>query len=50
VKKQLVVYSALEVAEEALESHEVGLPGVVHIETDMLHDIGDVWPGEGEVL
>jgi hypothetical protein len=35
---------------EALESREVGLPGVVHMETDLLHGVGDVRPGEGEVL
>jgi hypothetical protein len=50
VKKQPVVDGAPEVAEEALESRGVGLLGVVHMETDLLHSIGDVRPGEGEVL
>jgi hypothetical protein len=50
VKKQPVVDGAPEVAEEALESREVGLLGVVHMETDLLHGVGDVQPGEGEVL
>jgi hypothetical protein len=50
MKKQPVVDGAPKVAEEALESHEVGLPRVVHMETDLLHGIGDVSPGEGEVL
>jgi hypothetical protein len=50
VKKQPVVDGAREVAEEALESREVGLPGVVHMETDLLHDVGDVRPGKVEVL
>jgi hypothetical protein len=50
VKKQPVVDGAPEVAEEALESREVGLPGVVHMETDLLHGVGDVQPGESEVL
>jgi hypothetical protein len=50
VKKQSVVDGAPEVAEEAFESREVGLSGVVHMETDLLHDVGDVWPSEGEVL
>jgi hypothetical protein len=50
VKKQPVVDGAPEVAEEALESREVGLPGVVHMDTDLLHGVGDVRPGEGEVL
>jgi hypothetical protein len=47
VKKQPVVDGA---PEEALESREVGLPGIVHMETDLLHGVGDVRPGEGEVL
>jgi hypothetical protein len=50
VKKQPVVDGAPEVAEEALESREVGLLGIVHMETDLLHDVGDVRPSEGEVL
>ena len=48
--KQPLVDGALKIAEEALESREVGLPGVVHMETDLLHGVGDVRPGEGEVL
>jgi hypothetical protein len=50
VKKQPVVDGAPELAEEALESREVGLSGVVHMETDLLHGVGDVRPSEGEVL
>jgi hypothetical protein len=50
VKKQLVVEGAPEVAEEALKSHEVGLPRVVHMETDLLYGVGYVWSGEGKVL
>jgi hypothetical protein len=50
VKKKPVVDGSPEVAEEALESREVGLPGVVHMETDLLHVVGDVRPGESEVL
>jgi hypothetical protein len=50
VEKQPVVDGALEVAEEAFESREVGLSGVVHMETDLLHGVGGVRPSEGEVL
>jgi hypothetical protein len=50
VKKQPVVDGAPEVAEEVLESREVGLLGIVHMETDLLHGVGDVQPSEGEVL
>jgi hypothetical protein len=50
VKEEAVVDRALEVAEEALESSEVRLPGIMHVKTDLLNCIGDVRPGEGEVL
>ena len=49
MKKQPVVDGAPKIAEEAFESRKVGLPGIVHMETDLLHGV-DVWPGEGEVL
>jgi hypothetical protein len=50
VEKQPVVDGAPEVAKEAFESREVRLSGVVHMETDLLHGVGDVRPSEGEVL
>jgi hypothetical protein len=50
MKKQAVVDGAPKIAEGALQSREVGLPGIVHMETDLLHGVGDVWPGEGEAL
>jgi hypothetical protein len=50
VKEEAVVDRAAEVAEEALESSEVRLPGIMHVKTDLLNCIGDVRPGEGEVL
>ena len=48
--EQTVVGSAVEIAEEALESTEVGLSGFMHMETNLLNCIGDVRPGEGAVL
>jgi hypothetical protein len=50
VEKQPVVDGAPKVAKEAVESREVRLSGVVHMETDLLHGVGDVRPSEGEVL
>jgi len=50
LKKQPVVDGAAEVAEEALESSEVGLSRIMHVKTYLLHGVGDVRPGEGEVL
>jgi hypothetical protein len=50
VKEEAVVDRAPEVAKEALESHEVRLPGIMHVKTDLLNCICDVWPGEVEVL
>jgi hypothetical protein len=42
VKEQTVVDRAAEVAEEALESSEVRLSGIMHVKTDLLNCIGDV--------
>ena len=50
MKKQPIVDGAAEVAEEALESSQVGLLRIMHVETDLLHGICDVRPDESEVL
>jgi hypothetical protein len=48
--EEAVVEGAPEVAQNPLESGEVGLPWCVHMKAHLLNDVGDVWPGEGEVL
>ena len=48
--KEAEVDGALEVAKDPLESSEVWLPGIMHMETDLLNCIGDVRQGEGEIL
>jgi hypothetical protein len=50
VKKQAVVEGALEVLKDALHGREIGLMRVVHVEAHMLDRVGNVGPGEGEVL
>jgi hypothetical protein len=50
VKEEAVVDRAPEVAEEALESSEVRLPGIMHVKADLLNYIYDVRPDECEVL
>jgi hypothetical protein len=50
VKKQAVVEGALEVPKDALRGHEMGLTGVMHVEAHLLDRVGNVGPGEGEVL
>jgi hypothetical protein len=50
VEEKAVVKRAPEVPEEALESREVRLSGIMHVKADLLNCIGDVRPGEGEVL
>jgi hypothetical protein len=50
MKKQAVVEGALEVPKDALHDREMGLTGVVHVEAHLLDRIGNVGPGEGEVL
>jgi hypothetical protein len=49
-KKQAVVQGALEVPKDALHDREMGLTGVVHVEAHLLDSVGNVEPGEGEVL
>ena len=48
--KETDVDGAAEVAKDPLESGEVWLPGIMHMETYLLNGVGDVRLGEGEVL
>jgi hypothetical protein len=45
-----VVNSALEVTEDALHGREMGLTGILHVESHLLNHVGDVRPGEDEEL
>jgi hypothetical protein len=45
-----VIEEALELHEDALCGRKLGLMGVVHVEAHLLDCVGDVRPGEGEVL
>jgi hypothetical protein len=45
-----VVEGALEVPEDVLRGCEMGLMGVAHVEAHLLDRVGNVRPGEGEVL
>jgi hypothetical protein len=49
-KKQAVVEGALEVPKDALRGREMGLTRVVYMEAHLLDHVGNVRPGEGEVL
>jgi hypothetical protein len=49
-KKQAVVEGALEIPKDVLHGREMGLMGVVHVEAHLLDRVGNVGPGEGEVL
>jgi hypothetical protein len=49
-KKQVEVEGALEVPKDALRGREMGLTKVVHVEAHLSDRIGNVRPGEGEVL
>jgi len=48
--KETEVDGAAEVAKDPLESGEVWLPGILHMETYLLNCRGDVRPGECEIL
>jgi hypothetical protein len=45
-----VVDGALEVPKNAHRDREMGLTGVVYVEAHLLDRVGNVEPGEGEVL
>jgi hypothetical protein len=49
-EKQTMVEGALEVAEDLLRSRKMRLPRIIHVEAHLLNHIGDVRPGEGEIL
>jgi hypothetical protein len=49
-KKQAVVEGALEVPKDVLRDREMGLTRVVHVLVHLLDCVGNVVPGEGEVL
>lgn len=42
--------SALDKVQDPLESHQLGLPRIMHMKTDPLNDISVVRFGEGQVL
>jgi len=50
VKNQAESNSATDVAEETLQCSKVRLPGIMHVKTDLLNGIGEIRPGEGQVL
>jgi hypothetical protein len=45
-----VVEGALEVPKDVLHGHEMGLTRVMHVEAHLLNRVGNIGPGEGEVL
>jgi hypothetical protein len=49
-KKQAKVEGALEVLKDALRGREMGLTRVMHVEAHLLDCVGNVGPGESEVL
>ena len=50
MKEAAEVDGVTEVAKDPLESSEVGLSGIMHMEAYLLNCIGDVQSDEGEVL
>ena len=50
MKNQAEANSATDVAEETLQCSKVRLPRIMHVKTNLLNGIGEIRPGEGEVL
>jgi hypothetical protein len=48
--KKPIIENTLKVPEDPLDHAQVWLPVIVHVEIDMLDDICNVGPGEGEIL
>ena len=44
------IQSSLEIPQDVLHGAEVGLPRVMHVKTDLLNGIGNIWAGESEIL
>jgi hypothetical protein len=49
-KKQTLVEGALEVPKDALRGRDMGLTRLVHVEAHLLDRVGNVRPGECDVL
>jgi hypothetical protein len=50
MQEKAILRSPLKVAYDVLNSRQVRLPGVMHMQTNLLHDVGDVGLGECQVL
>jgi hypothetical protein len=49
-QEKVILKSPLKVAQHVLHGHQVGFPRVVHMQTNLLHGVGDVGLGERQVL
>jgi hypothetical protein len=49
-QKKTVVLRPLKIAQDLLYGRQMGLPTVVHVQTGLLHGVGDVGPCECQVL
>jgi len=49
-QEQSHVQSTTNVPEDALQSDEVRLPRIMHVEANLLNSVGNIWSGEGQIL
>jgi hypothetical protein len=49
-QKKTIVWRSLKIAQNAFHGRQMGLPRVVHVQIDLLHDVGDVGPCECQLL
>jgi hypothetical protein len=49
-QKKIIVWHPLEIAHDMFHDRQMGLPRVVHVQTDLLHSVGDAGPCECQVL
>jgi len=49
-QKQYHVQSTTDVPEYALQSYQMRLPRIMHIEADLLNGIGNIWSGQSQIM
>jgi hypothetical protein len=49
-QKKTIVWRPLKIAQDALHGRQMGLPRVMHMQTDLMHGVDDVRSCEGQVL
>jgi hypothetical protein len=50
LQQETELNSPADIAKNALESRKIRLPWIMHVKANLLNNICNIWPGEGEIL